>query len=145
MALLVIDLDRFAGINARHGLRAGDEVLQAVADRLRRLAQGQDNAARLDGDQFALLVPALRGVEDAEAAALAVLRSLLQPIACGARQIECTVSLGVAMLPDQGADADSALRAACAAMVQVKAAGGRGLAVLRSRPRCGRARARCPG
>ncbi len=123
-ALLLIDIDGFAAVNLRHGTRVGDEMLRIVADRLRALAPSTDMAARLGADEFALLIPAPRGLPDAEAASLAVQRSLSAPIRTSAGTIERTVSLGVVLLPNQAGDVDQAMAAANTALAHVKEAGG---------------------
>ncbi len=125
-ALVLIDLDDFAKLNARHGLRAGDDVLLAVAARLRSLSPDPAHACRLGADRFALLAPIGTGLDGVEAIALGVLRSLMAPVSCGAGLLECMVSLGVVLLPEQAEDVDGAMRAAGAALEHVKEAGGGG-------------------
>ncbi len=124
-ALLVIDLDGFAGLNAKHGHRVGDEVLATTGARLRTLFPGQAHAARLGDDEFAVVVP-ISGLDEAEAAALGVIRALLAPVDCAAGTVECRVSVGVALLPEHGTDTDAALRAAGQALRSVKATGASG-------------------
>ncbi len=123
-ALLLIDIDHFAELNALHGHRAADVVLQTVADRLRAQNRAAGDLARLGSDQFAVLVPCDGLVDSASAAALSVLRALQQPIASVADELEITVSLGVALLPAHAKDADAALRCAGAALRHVKQGGG---------------------
>ena len=122
-ALLLIDLDGFAELNAQHGQRVGDEVLATTGARLRALFPGQAHAARLGGDEFAVVVPSPGGLDDAEAAALGVIRALLAPVDCAAGAVDCKVSVGVALLPEHGMDADAALLAAGQALRSVKATG----------------------
>ena len=126
VALLLIDIDDFSGLNNRHGHRAGDEVLVALAQRLRGLSPASDHVARLGADRFGLLTTASGRPDGLETTALAVLRSLAAPIACSTGSLDCTVSIGVAMLPGQVGDADEALREAGAALDHVRASGGAG-------------------
>ena len=125
-ALLLVDIDDFSTLNAVHGLRAGDEVLRAVAQRLRCLSPDPARVCRLGADRFALLAQAAGGLDAVEALALGVLRSVMAPVGCPAGTVACTVSLGVALLPPQAEATDCALRAAGAALDHVKEAGGAG-------------------
>ena len=120
-ALLLIDLDDFAALNAQHGQRVGDEVLTVTGARLRALFPGQAHAGRLGDDEFAVVVPVPGGLDDAEAAVLSVIRVLMAPVDCVPSPVECHVSVGVALLPEHGTDTDAALRAAGQALQSVKA------------------------
>jgi diguanylate cyclase (GGDEF)-like protein len=121
-ALLLADIDRFGALNTTHGHRVADEVLLALANRLRLMSP---DVGRLGGDQLAALVPKGEG-DWLEAAALAGMRGLLAPVTCAAGTLDCSVSLGIVRLPGHAADVDGALRAAGTALAQVKAAGGGG-------------------
>jgi diguanylate cyclase (GGDEF)-like protein len=123
-ALLLIDLDGFKTINGIYGHRVGDEVLVAAANRLRQLIPGADQVARLAGDEFGMLLDAARGRDDVEGAALSIMRAMMAPLSTGAGMVECSASIGVALMPDHGLDADSVLRAAHRALGEVKEAGG---------------------
>jgi diguanylate cyclase (GGDEF)-like protein len=123
-ALLLIDLDGFKTINGVYGHRIGDEVLVAAANRLRQLIPEVDQIARLAGDEFGILLNAARGRDDVEGAALSIMRALMAPLTTGAGMVECGASIGVALMPDHGTDADSVLRAAHMALGEVKEAGG---------------------
>ena len=90
---------------------------------MRALFPGQAHAARLGDDEFAVVVPSPGGLDDAEAAALGVIRALLAPVDCAAGAVDCKVSVGVALLPEHGMDADAALLAAGQALRSVKATG----------------------
>jgi len=125
-ALLLVDIDRFKAINGVHGHRMGDEVLIAVASRLRQLVQEADQVARLSGDEFALLLDAARGRDDIESVALNAIRAMLSPIAAGMQNLECRASIGIALMPDHAADEDGIMHAAHLALDEVKAAGGGG-------------------
>ena len=125
-ALLLIDIDDFSGMNAKHGHSTGDDVLVALAQRLRALSPAAAQVARLGADRFALLTPATARLDGVEAVVLAVLRGLTAPVPCSAGLLGCTINIGVALLPGQADDTDSALRAAGAALDHVRAAGGGG-------------------
>jgi diguanylate cyclase (GGDEF)-like protein len=125
-ALVLIDIDRFNCVNSRHGHRMGDEVLVAAAKRLRGLVGEVDQIARLNGDEFAILLDAARGRDDVEGAVLNIMRAMLAPFPAGMQSIECSASIGVALMPDHALDADGIMRVAHIAMEEVKSAGGGG-------------------
>jgi diguanylate cyclase (GGDEF)-like protein len=125
-ALVLIDLDGFKSINTVHGHRLGDDLLVAVSGRLRKLLPGADQIARLGGNEFGILLSAAQGRDAVEGAALNILRTLMAPVLAGTRMVECSVSIGMALLPDHALDADNAFRAAYAALDDVKNAGGGG-------------------
>ncbi len=121
--LCFIDLDRFKAINDTLGHAAGDQLLQAMAARLRGLLRESDLVARLGGDEFVVL---LDGGADAGALA-SVARKLLavvnEPLPLAGRTVWITGSCGVAMFPADGDDAQTMLKNADAAMYQAKASG----------------------
>ncbi len=123
-ALLLLDIDGFAAINAAHGHRAADELLVAAADRLRTLLPDMRQLGRLGGDTFGVLLDAGHGTDIAEATALRLVRALAIPLPAGMETVACTVSLGAAIAPRHGADADTLLRAAQTALATARDAGG---------------------
>ena len=123
-ALLLFDLDGFAALNSTHGHRAGDEVLRAAADRLASLVPGIGQLGRLGGDTFAVLLEASGGRGAVEAGCLNLLRAMMAPLYAGVHVLQCSVSLGVALAPEHGSDADALLRAAQSAVDQIKHGGG---------------------
>lgn len=122
-ALLFIDLDNFKQINDDHGHAAGDRLLQAVAQRLRSLLRADDLAARLAGDEFALLLRAPMDEELATRTAGRLVRLLAQPVDDAAEALRVRVSVGVALLPQHASRADEAMQVADAAMYQAKRMG----------------------
>ncbi len=123
-ALLLIDLDGFGELNTSHGHRAGDEVLVAASDRLRRISPDLHQLGRLGGDEFALVLDAAGGAAAVELAAVGVLRAMTEPLRTGPHDFACGVSLGIALAPDHGRDPDTLLNAAQSALCQAKDAGG---------------------
>ncbi|MET7243584.1 EAL domain-containing protein [Methylobacterium sp. EM32] len=120
-AVMFLDLDRFKLVNDTLGHKVGDHLLQAVADRLAAtLAPGQI-LARLGGDEFALLVPRAGDRAALEAMAQAIAEAVLAPFEIGSHQIRCSVSIGIAVGPQDGASADDILIAADLALYAVKA------------------------
>jgi diguanylate cyclase (GGDEF)-like protein len=124
-ALLCLNMDHFKRVNDMFGHAAGDSVLREAARRLRTLVRADDVVARTGGDEFALLLADACGV-DGEAAlrfgqrVVAELRSNF-PSASGA--IDCSVSVGVAILPAHGSSVDELLANADLALSSAKAAG----------------------
>ena len=123
-ALLLIDLDGFAALNTAYGHRAGDEVLVAASDRLRRLVPDLHQLGRLGGDEFAMLLDAQGGLDAVERSVVAVLRAMREPLRTGPHDFRCGVSVGVALTPDHGTHPDALLQAAQSSLGQVKESGG---------------------
>lgn len=98
--LVIVDVNRFKSINDRLGHPAGDAVLRAIADRLRRSLRAGDTAARIGGDEFGLLLPLAAGSADAP-----LLRRLRVP--AGESEPEVELSMGAARCPDEALDADA--------------------------------------
>lgn len=121
VALGYLDLDRFKEVNDTLGHDAGDELLQAVAVRLARVARETDTVARLGGDEFAILWPQT-GHEGARIAASRVLECFQQPFSVRQEVISVEASLGIAVFPGDGDSLDELMRAADEAMYRAKAA-----------------------
>jgi len=126
-ALLVMDLDRFKEVNDTFGHQYGDLLLEQLGDRIRGALAETDTIARLGGDEFAVLLP--RATADhARRVADRLLQVLDEPFAVGGLQLEIDASIGIALSPEHGTDADSLLRRADVAMYVAKR-GGTGHAV----------------
>ncbi|OFA03587.1 bifunctional diguanylate cyclase/phosphodiesterase [Duganella sp. HH101] len=135
-ALLFINLDRFKQINDSHGNEAGDRVMVLVAERLRSTLRASDRApgrhgaselaARVGGDEFAVLLDGLPGPDIAERIAARLLDRLSKPYQLGAQELACSFSMGIVLLgaDADGAEADDLLRDAATAMAVAKAGGG---------------------
>jgi diguanylate cyclase (GGDEF)-like protein len=127
-AVLLLDLDGFKAVNDDHGHAAGDAVLVAVAHRLRRGVRGADTAARIGGDEFAVIVEELSSEVDATAVAARLHTALLEPVTLpDGSTVRVGASVGVVVhVPEAGAAAPSAatvVARADAAMYRAKAAG----------------------
>ena len=118
-ALLLIDLDRFKEINDALGHAVGDRLLRAVAERFEAVLGPRDLLARLGGDEFAVLLREAT-VERAEPTARALRDSLGVPFAVEGFSLEVDASLGIAVYPEHGADADTLLQRADMAMYVAK-------------------------
>ncbi|MGK2857083.1 MAG: EAL domain-containing protein [Thermoanaerobaculia bacterium] len=123
LAVMFLDLDHFKTINDTLGHTAGDELLLVVSDRLRASVREEDTVARLGGDEFTILVGGLREAEDAARVAEKVLLSFQEPVRLGDRDLVVTGSIGVALFPDDGADAETLLRNADNALYRAKELG----------------------
>lgn len=119
-ALVLLDLDDFKAINDRFGHAGGDELLQAVARRLRACVRGSDTVARLGGDEFALLLEPPAG-EAALAAVLARIRSgFARAFRVNGQLVGMGASIGIARFPDQGEELEGLLRLADSALYRDK-------------------------
>jgi diguanylate cyclase (GGDEF)-like protein len=123
VALIYFDLDKFKPVNDTHGHAAGDRLLQMVARRLRAGLREADTLARIGGDEFVVLLPRCDSLQDAATVAENILFQLNQPFEDGALVHRISGSLGIAMFPDDGMEAEALLRSADLAMYDAKSAG----------------------
>ena len=122
VALLIIDLDRFREVNDTFGHQYGDLLLQQIGPRVSDLLGPGDTVARLGGDEFAVLL-ANADREHAEHVARRLLRALDRAFSIGGTSVDVGGSIGIALAPEHGADADALLRHADVAMYVAKRAG----------------------
>jgi diguanylate cyclase (GGDEF)-like protein len=125
-ALLFIDLDRFKVINDSLGHDAGDILLLETADRLRDALRGSDVVARLGGDEFVVILEETAEREDVENIARYLLSVLSQPLQLSGHECHTTASIGIAMYPSNGADAQTLTKNADMAMYLAKEDGKNG-------------------
>ena len=128
LSVLFLDLDGFKMVNDNHGHLAGSKALAETAVIVRGCARETDVVARFGGDEFALILPET-GHEGAMAVATRIRDRVAaaQFLASDGLSVHLTVSVGVATLPDSAGSAEELLRAADAAMYQVKASGKNGV------------------
>ena len=127
--VLFLDLDDFKKINDSMGHASGDQLLCAVADRLRRSLRDADTPARLGGDEFAVLIEDLDDEEHVERAAERVIEAISHPFLIGEREVTVRASIGVAGARGGKVETEELLRNADVAMYIAKARGKDGLAV----------------
>ena len=125
-AVLFLDLDKFKSINDTLGHAIGDELLIEVARRLKAQVRDSDTVARIGGDEFVVVLPSLKARDDAEMIAEKIRSSLATPYTLNGNAVNTTPSIGVALFPLNGSDADTLFKCADEAMYQVKHAGRNG-------------------
>lgn len=123
VAMLYLDLDDFKRINDSLGHAFGDAVLQTVAERISDQMRDCDTAARIGGDDFAILLPDLSGAQDVTAVAQRMLLEIARPIALLDREVNLSASIGISLYPNDGGNYEALLRNADAAMYRAKEAG----------------------
>ena len=125
VAVLFIDLDRFKTINDSLGHAAGDELLRTVAERLQGLMRKGDTLARIGGDEFVVVLEALRAAEDAAMVAQKIITELSLPYAVAAGSVNCSASIGISVFPGDAQDGVTLMRNADMAMYFAKEHGRR--------------------
>ena len=120
LAVLYLDLDRFKVINDSLGHSTGDELLRGVAERLRASVREGDTVARLGGDEFTVLVAGLATDEDTLKIAHKILEAIRLPFRIDDRDLYVTTSIGIALYPADGLDAETLVRNADTAMYRAK-------------------------
>ena len=118
-AFLMMDLDRFKDINDTLGHQVGDLILQQVADRLRSKLRESDTVARFGGDEFAILLPTVNA-KHAGMAARMLLQALRTPFVIDDQSLDVGASVGIALYPDHGVDANILIQRADVAMYAAK-------------------------
>jgi diguanylate cyclase (GGDEF)-like protein/PAS domain S-box-containing protein len=122
VSVLFVDLDRFKFVNDSLGHSAGDELLQIVADRMRGCVRPADTVIRLGGDEFVILLPS-RPDDSLPVFCKRIIDAIGAPIHLEGHDLKVTCSMGIANYPADGADANTLLLNADAAMYQAKGTG----------------------
>jgi diguanylate cyclase (GGDEF)-like protein/PAS domain S-box-containing protein len=120
LAVVFVDLDRFKYINDSLGHHVGDELLRAMAERLRASVRESDTVARLGGDEFVLLISGQRDPDGVAAMLERMLSDISQPWTIPQGDFNVTCSIGVALYPDDGDNAQTLLKHADTAMYRAK-------------------------
>ena len=133
-AVLFMNFDRFKQINDTFGNAVGDQVLTTMAERMRATLRPPSNrialagpsqmAARIGGDEFAVVLDGMRRPVDVESVALRLLEAIGKPYQISGHEISCNVSIGIVMGSEASGDADAVLRDASIAMAHAKRRGG---------------------
>jgi diguanylate cyclase (GGDEF)-like protein/PAS domain S-box-containing protein len=120
VALLFLDLDRFKVINDSLGHSFGDLLLQQVAARLKNATREQDTVARVGGDEFVIVLTCANNADDIALTADRVLKSVTEEFLIQGHLLKITCSLGISVFPEHGADSESLIKNADAAMYCAK-------------------------
>lgn len=123
LAVVFVDLDQFKFINDTLGHHVGDELLKAMAQRFSRCVRDRDTVARLGGDEFVLLITDQSGPEPVRAIIERMLAVVAEPWVIEQGEFHITCSIGVALFPDDGKDAQTLLKHADSAMYRAKESG----------------------
>ncbi|MFT4114539.1 MAG: GGDEF domain-containing protein [Silvibacterium sp.] len=123
LALLVIDVDWFKHFNDTLGHAAGDALLCAIARRLQGAVRATDTVARIGGDEFVVLTPGIRSVEEAESIAAKLVDVADAPVLICEGEIKLSLSIGVTTYPEGGSDSSALFRCADYALYRAKARG----------------------
>jgi diguanylate cyclase (GGDEF)-like protein/PAS domain S-box-containing protein len=122
-AVMFVDLDRFKTINDSLGHAVGDALLKEVATRLVAQLRTGDTICRIGGDEFVVVLPEVKRSSDLAQVAQKVIEQLSLPVVIEEREIIVTPSIGIAVFPDDGRDAETLIRNADAAMYHAKELG----------------------
>ncbi|RAU22853.1 PAS domain S-box protein [Paramagnetospirillum kuznetsovii] len=123
LGLMFLDLDKFKDINDTLGHHVGDQLLKAVAKRLRRCLRETDTVARLGGDEFAVILTNLDNAEGAARVAETIITAIGEPFGLEEHEVLTSTSIGITVYPHDATDADQLLKNADLAMFRSKAEG----------------------
>jgi diguanylate cyclase (GGDEF)-like protein/PAS domain S-box-containing protein len=123
LAVLFLDCDRFKNINDTLGHAVGDQVLRSVARRLTSCVRESDTVSRHGGDEFLIVLSEVDELDDAGAIAEKIVRSVSEPHFVSGHELTLTASVGIAVYPEDGQDAQSLIMRADTAMYHAKGAG----------------------
>jgi diguanylate cyclase (GGDEF)-like protein len=120
VALLLLDLDEFKTVNDKLGHAAGDQLLQAVAERLTACIRGADTVCRYGGDEFVIMLPEIDGPDTAATVVTKIRDHLGAPYLIDGHKIHATASIGIAFYPEDGLTCNDLMKQADVAMYRAK-------------------------
>jgi diguanylate cyclase (GGDEF)-like protein len=126
IALFFLDIDRFKNINDTLGHSAGDQLLKEVSQRFKRHIRTSDTLARLGGDEFVVIATNLGKELNASYVAQNLIDAFQAPFQLANKELHVTTSIGIAIFPDDGSDAENLLKNADMAMYSAKESGRNG-------------------
>jgi diguanylate cyclase (GGDEF)-like protein/PAS domain S-box-containing protein len=120
VAVLVVDLDQFKKVNETLSHDVGDQILQAMSERISRCVRDSDTVARVGGDEFAIILEEIRSTDHVAPIARKILNALAMPFDIGDRELYITTSIGVSLFPLDGDNSHRLLKCADIAMYRAK-------------------------
>ena len=123
VALIAIDIDRFKGVNDSHGHQAGDKLIVSVSERIKRIIRDGDCLARVGGDEFAVMLVNVGTMAQCATMAHRIHDAMLAPFDIGRAHLNATLSLGVALCPQDGDTHTTLTQAADLALYRAKEEG----------------------
>ena len=120
VGFLYVDIDRFKTINDSLGHAIGDELLIEVARRLQESVRDGDVVARAGGDEFLVLLRETTDRDSLNRVAVRIREELARPVQAETRELRVTVSIGISVFPQDGADIESLMKSADLALYQAK-------------------------
>ena len=122
-AMMFVDLDQFKPINDTYGHAVGDALLRSVAERMVQCVRESDTVARIGGDEFVVLLPMIDAPQDAKLVAEKIRDALNQAFMIGDIRLSISSSLGIAIYPEHGKDADTLSKTADLTLYRAKELG----------------------
>jgi diguanylate cyclase (GGDEF)-like protein len=123
LAVLCLDLDNFKNVNDTLGHAIGDKILRQVGQRISSVCRGGNLVSRIGGDEFVVVQVGVAGRTDPEKLADRIIESLVDPFEIDGKELRTGTSIGIAMAPDNSADAETLLKFADTALYAAKSQG----------------------
>jgi diguanylate cyclase (GGDEF)-like protein/PAS domain S-box-containing protein len=123
LAIMTVDLDKYKDINDSYGHATGDALLKAVADRFTSIVRKSDTVSRIGGDEFCLIIWGINEMTDAVRLGRKIKESFVKPFKINGININQTLSIGIAVYPENGDSIEELLKKSDEAMYQVKKMG----------------------
>jgi diguanylate cyclase (GGDEF)-like protein/PAS domain S-box-containing protein len=120
LAVLFLDIDRFKHINDSFGHALGDQLLQSVGREVTMCVRSSDTVSRRGGDEFVVVLSELEHSGDAAEGARKIIAALSRPFTLAGHELHITVSIGISVFPDDGADGETLLKRADMALYHAK-------------------------